>query len=98
MTLDGDVAPAQWLAQGFAERAVGWARTRSAPIAALAVLNEAAYRASIATASGHVCVRLSDIDWPEGVDGSEARERLLETGVVGTPTSPSNLPLILDDG
>ena len=97
MIADGDVVPALWLAQGFAEHAVTWARERDAPAPAIAVLKEAAYRTSIATASGHVCVRLHEIEWPQGIDGSTARDRLLETGVVGTPNAPSNLPLILDD-
>ena len=97
MTPDGDAAPAQWLAQGFAERAVAWARARGAPASALPVLAEAAYRTSLATASGHVCERLREIAWPEGVDEAAVRDCLLETRVVGTPRAPSNLPLILDD-
>jgi len=96
MIPDADAAPALWLAQGFAERAVTWARERDAPSPSVAVLKEAAYRTSIATASGHVCVRLHEIEWPEGVNESSARDRLLQTGVVGTPHAPSNLPLILD--
>ena len=98
MIPEGDVTPALWLAQGFAERAVTWARERDAPPPSVVVLKEAAYRTSVATASGHVCVRLHEIEWPEGVDASTARDRLLETRVVGTPQAPSNLPLILDDG
>jgi exodeoxyribonuclease V alpha subunit len=97
VTPEVDIAPAQWLAQGFAERAVTWARERNAPAPSLAVLREAAYRTSLATASGHVCARLVEIEWPDGVDGSGVRDRLLETRVVGTPEAPSNLPLVLDD-
>ena len=96
MTPDGDIVPAQWLAQGFAERATAWARERDAPPASLAVLKEAAYRTSLATASGHVCVRLGEIEWPDGVDGSGVRDRLLDARIIGTPEEPSNLPLILD--
>ena len=97
MMSENDVAPALWLAQGFGERAVAWARERDAPAASLAVLKEAAYRTSMATASGHVCVQLHEIEWPDRVDASVARDRLLATRVVGTTHAPSNLPLILDD-
>ena len=97
MTFDGDAAPVHWLAQGFAERAVDWARDRGAPAPALAVLAEAAYRTSLATASGNVCLRLREIEWPEDVEAATVRERLFETRVVGTPDAPSSLPLILDD-
>src|SRR6185437_14971988 len=91
------LAVEHWLAHGFAERVARWARERGAPKEALNVVQEAAYRTSAATSSGHVCVPLGEIEWPSGVDASNVRTRLLETQVVGTPAAAANLPLILDD-
>jgi exodeoxyribonuclease V alpha subunit len=96
MTPD-DLAPAHWLAQGFAERAVAWARERGAPETTLDVLRDAAYRTSAATASGHVCLQIRDVAWPDGLDEATARARLRESLVVGTAKTPANLPLVLDD-
>jgi exodeoxyribonuclease V alpha subunit len=97
MTPEADIAPEHWLAHGFAERVARWARERGTKNEALNLLQEAAYRTSVATSSGHVCVPLGEIEWPSGVDASTARNQLLETHVVGTPVAASNLPLILDD-
>ena len=97
MTPESDLAVEHWLAHGFAERVARWARERGAAKEALNVVQEAAYRTSAATSSGHVCVPLGEIEWPSGVDASNARTRLLETQVVGTPAAAANLPLILDD-
>jgi exodeoxyribonuclease V alpha subunit len=97
VTPDAEIAPAHWLAQGFAERAVAWSRGRAAPETALDVLREAAYRTSAATASGHVCLHIGDVTWPGGLDEATVRARLLESQVVGTADAPANLPLILDD-
>ncbi|HEX6794744.1 MAG TPA: exodeoxyribonuclease V subunit alpha [Casimicrobiaceae bacterium] len=97
MMPERDIAPEQWLAHGFAERVARWARERDAPKEAVNIVQEAAYRTSAATSSGHVCVPLGEIEWPSGADAVKARARLLETHVVGTPAVASNLPLILDD-
>ena len=97
MIPEADIAPEHWLAHGFAERVATWAHERGADKEAVNIVQEAAYRTSIATSSGHVCVPLGEIEWPSGVDAVNARARLLETHVVGTPVAPSNLPLILDD-
>ena len=96
MTPD-DIAPPQWLAHGFAERAVAWARERGAPETAFDVLREAAYRTSAATASGHVCLQTGDVAWAGGLDEATVRARLLESQVVGTAKAAANRPLILDD-
>jgi len=92
----GDLSPAHWLAHAFAERAVGWARERDAPESVLDVLREAAYRASAATTSGHVCVRLRDVAWPGDVDVATVRGWLLGSQVVATAEAPANLPLVID--
>jgi exodeoxyribonuclease V alpha subunit len=92
-----DIAPAHWLAHGFAERVVGWACEHDAPQTALDVLREAAYRTSAATAAGHVCLRLRDVEWSADVDAATVRARLLESHVVGMAEAPANLPLVIDD-
>jgi exodeoxyribonuclease V alpha subunit len=92
-----DIAPAQWLAEDFADRMVAWARERGAPTASLDVLHRAARETSIATASGHVCLRIGAVEWPDGLDEAGARARLLESRIVGTASAPANLPLVLDD-
>ena len=97
MIPEGDIAPEHWLAQSFAERTARWARERGATKEAVNVVQEAAYRTSVATSSGHVCVPLGEIEWPSAIDASTARHHLLETRVVGTSKAASNLPLILDD-
>jgi len=97
MISDADISPAHWLAHGFAERAVGWARERNAPEPVLDVLREAAYRTSAATASGHVCLPLRDVEWPGSLDAGTVRARLIESQVVGSAGAPANLPLVLDD-
>jgi exodeoxyribonuclease V alpha subunit len=96
MTPDANTGPAHWLAEGFADRAVAWTRERGAPQSALDVVRAAAYRTSTATASGHVCLLLHDVEWPGGLDAATIRTRLLESRIVGTADAPSNLPLVLD--
>jgi exodeoxyribonuclease V alpha subunit len=58
----------------------------------------AAYEVSLAVASGDVCVPLAAV--AAALDArlslAEAREMLLTSGIVGTPTNPGALPLILD--
>ena len=86
-----------WLALHFAQHAVRWARERDAPQSALGVLQTAAYHTSLATAAGNVCTQLSEIAFDDGADEATTRQRLLASGVVGTPASPGAMPLILDD-
>jgi exodeoxyribonuclease V alpha subunit len=97
VTPDGDFAPAAPLARGFAEFVSTWARKRGASSESLEVLQEAAYRTSVATSSGHVCLVLGEVEWPNGTDEATVRMRLLASRVVGTATAPENLPLVLDD-
>lgn len=97
MTPDGDFAPTLSLARGFSEFVSAWARKRGATAESVEVLQEAAYRTSLATSSGHVCLVLGEVEWPNGADEATVRTRLLETRVVGTATAPENLPLVLDD-
>jgi exodeoxyribonuclease V alpha subunit len=84
----------QALAQGFAARAVAWAREHGAPADALDVLRDAAYRLSLATTSGHVCLRLQAAGMAQAP--ALARATLLASRIVGTPEAPANRPLILD--
>jgi exodeoxyribonuclease V alpha subunit len=97
VTPDGDFAPAPSLARGFAEFVSTWARKRGASAESLEVLQETAYRTSLATSSGHVCLVLGEVEWPNGADEATVRTRLLESRVVGTATARANLPLVLDD-
>ena len=97
MTPEGEFAAAPSLARGFAEYASTWARERGASPESLEVLQEAAYRTSLAMSSGHVCLLLGEVEWPDAIDASAVRQRLLDSHVVGTPDATSNLPLILDD-
>ncbi len=96
MTPDADATPGHWLAEGFAEHAVGWARELGAPSASLDFLREAAYQVSRATTLGHLCIDLSDLEGARA-DTTDARRQLLASQVVGTASAPANLPLVLDD-
>jgi exodeoxyribonuclease V alpha subunit len=75
-------------------------RRSSSPTAhdtrALELLRRCAHATSLATSNGHVCVLLSDLATPEH-DAAALRTTLLNSGVVGTPSHPASLPLILDE-
>jgi exodeoxyribonuclease V alpha subunit len=62
----------------------------------LETLRRCAHATSLATSNGHVCVLLSDLATPDQ-DAATLRTTLLNSGVVGTPSHPASLPLILDD-
>jgi exodeoxyribonuclease V alpha subunit len=87
------------LAEGFALQVATWAQRQGADEAAVKVARRAAQALSLATGNGHVCLRLADLQTPGG-DGApslaELRRWLLDSAVVGTPQSPSALPMILD--
>ncbi len=87
------------LAEGFAVQVASWARRQGADEAAVLLAQRAAQALSLATGSGHVCLRLADLQAFAG-DGApslaELRCRLLDSAVVGTPQSPSARPMILD--
>ena len=92
--------PEQSLARAFADHILSWAQ-ETGDISALTadILKEAAWRVSMAVSSGDSCLFLDEIsashnEW----DADILRETLLGSGVVGTPESPGNSPLILDDG
>lgn len=92
------------LANGFAARVAAWARqiheARAEPLAkeTAQALYRAAWHASRATSTGHVCALLADIASEEGEPDTAAwRRLLLASGVVGTPAEPGACPLILDD-
>lgn len=92
--------PEQSLARAFAGHILSWARETGDMDALTAdILKEAAWRVSMAVSSGDSCLLLADIadshrEWPMDV----LRQGLLGSGVVGTPASPGNSPLILDGG
>lgn len=80
------------LLEAFAARAAAWSRGIGADAETAALAQRAAFAASLATSSGHVCAHLDALG-----DEPDARGRLLACGIVGTPAAPGALPLILDD-
>jgi exodeoxyribonuclease V alpha subunit len=60
------------------------------------ILRRCAHATSLATSNGHVCVLLSDLATPYH-DPATLRTTLLNSGVVGIPSHPASLPLILDE-
>ncbi|MEA5097402.1 MAG: exodeoxyribonuclease V subunit alpha [Burkholderiaceae bacterium] len=98
MTANNHSSPEQWLAEGFAEHAVAWAKECGAQPDALPLINRIAREVSLATSEGHVCVMLSDLaQQSPNLDGENMRRLLLSSGVVGTPEAPDTRPLILDE-
>ncbi|MCX7202030.1 MAG: hypothetical protein NTV17_07050, partial [Burkholderiales bacterium] len=103
----------EWLAAGFAEQVVQWARPHCASLSADALkrVGLAAHRLSLATSAGHVCLPLQDLITSD-LEGAHAnqpplrledlrledlRQALLDSGIVGTPQHPGACPMILDD-
>src|SRR5262245_19865036 len=95
---DGLMAPEQALAEGFARHVVQWARERGAPDRARDALHTAACAVSLATASGHVCAYLADVDQARDLFSEQRlRDALMESGIGGTAQAPDAKPLILDN-
>ena len=98
--------PEQTLARAFAQHVLAWAKDTGAfpdtgedHVTAFALLEEAAYRVSLAISSGDVCLLLDEMAGePGGPDMETLRLILLESGVVAPAGDPGNAPLILDDG
>jgi exodeoxyribonuclease V alpha subunit len=92
--------PPESLAEGFATHVVLWARERQAAPATWDIVYRAAYRTSLATSAGHVCIHLGEIGDAAHAGGTAdehaLRRLLLASGVVGTPEAPDSMPLILD--
>jgi exodeoxyribonuclease V alpha subunit len=93
----------QLLADGFARHASRWAAAQGADAATVAAAGHAATALSLAVSAGHVCLVLASLaaaapdgDAPIRLDVAGWREALLASGIVGTPTAPGALPLILD--
>lgn len=86
------------LARGFAAHAAAWARAQGARENAIAVVERAAERVSLATAQGHVCVPLAAVaqEFPE-MPLAELRAQFLASRIVGAPRDAEVLPLVLDD-
>ncbi|WAW09930.1 exodeoxyribonuclease V subunit alpha [Oxalobacter vibrioformis] len=91
--------PAELLADAFSAYVTTWAKERDVDETAQDWLCGLAYWLSMAVSTGHVCLPLEeqpDFDrWPPIAD---VRALLFESGLVGTPDAPGNLPLILDAG
>ena len=91
-------SPEQSLARAFADHIVSWARqTRELDDPIASMLKKAAWHVSMAVSSGNSCLLLDDLD--ENGDETDIgiiRQRLFDSGVVGTPDLPGNCPLVLD--
>lgn len=91
-------SPEQSLARAFAEHIVSWARqTRELDDSVAAMLKKAAWHVSMAVSSGDSCLLLDELD----ENGAETdigiiRQKLFDSGIVGTPDQPGNRPLVLD--
>lgn len=90
-----DVAGA--LAEGFARHIERWALAQAAPVDAATLAAHAARALSLAIDDGHVCVDLSELAAESAEPAATLRDRLLQSGVVGTPSATGALPLIIDD-
>jgi exodeoxyribonuclease V alpha subunit len=90
-------APETLLATGFAEHVLRWARDAGAPEPTWSTVRDGAYRASLATATGHVCTHIGELNGAVSDNDPAVRALLRESGLVGTPEAPGNLPLIVDD-
>ena len=102
-------APDAALAEGFARQVQRWATTRGATAPVAQAVAAAARAVSLATSAGHVCLDLAG--WVAEADAADGpidtpdvptrlarwRDRLLASGLVGTPMQPAGQPLILDD-
>ncbi len=95
--LGGGDPAAEFLARGFAERGVRWARDLGCDKQHLSVLRSAAYETSLATSNGHVCITLEELA-ATGISLSpdQLRSLLSNSGLVGRPDSPGANPFILD--
>ena len=89
--------PPGLLADAFAEHVRLWAQEQHADEQAMKWLPELARRLSLAVSAGHVCLPLEMVSGEENLPPSEdLRPILLASGLVGTPRSPGNLPMVLD--
>ena len=90
---------AEQLAQGFALHVEQWLRRQGCDAAQIDTLRHAARSVSLATSDGHVCLALTDVaaSMASAISVDALRSTLLGSGVVGTPSAPGSLPLILDE-
>jgi exodeoxyribonuclease V alpha subunit len=91
--------PAERLAEGFARHVERWAIALQHEAAALHTVRHAAYHASLATSTGHVCTTLDHLaDTVAPSQGmAEWRQALLASPLVGTPEQLGSKPLVLDE-
>lgn len=88
---------ARLLAEAFAAHAGEWSRRAGADAAAQTLAARAACEVSLATSAGHVCAHLDALGSAgEAGDAAALRDRLLASGIVGTPAASGTLPLIVD--
>ncbi len=81
-----------WLAEGFADHLLAWARRMNAPEASLESLRAAGRAVSLAIGSGHACIELREI----ATNPDDLRAALLASTMVGTADRPGASPLVLD--
>jgi exodeoxyribonuclease V alpha subunit len=89
----------QALAEGFASQITTWAQRHGTGAVAVQVARQAARALSLATAHGHVCLRLADLQalpCEHAATMDALRRGLLDSGVVGTPQDRSARPMVLD--
>ncbi|MDQ6618431.1 MAG: exodeoxyribonuclease V subunit alpha [Pseudomonadota bacterium] len=83
------------LAEGFANHVVRWMEQSGAPTSGVGLVRNAAWHLSIATASGHACIRLRDVAASDS-EVHALREALITSRVVGSAEAPGSAPLVLD--
>ncbi len=88
------------LAEGFAAQVRHWSLDSGASAATATAAGQAARQLSLATANGHVCLGLDELETADTGprDPNSWREALLASGVTGTPASRGAMPMIVDDG
>ena len=96
--MSAEITPARILAEEFSAQVQRWARQNDAAEAAVRAAGRAAYQVSMALAAGDVCVLLDEIAAATEIacGRQELANRLIASGIVGTPEERGAMPLILD--
>lgn len=89
--------PPDLLAEAFAVHVSLWARENNADEQATKWLPELARQLSLAVSAGHVCLPLETAQDDNHLPPATLRQNLLNSGLVGTPAAPGNLPMVLDE-
>lgn len=89
--------PPALLADAFASHVVLWAKEKNADEQAMKWLPELARQLSLAVSAGHVCLPLETMpEQDKQPPLAVLRKILLASGLVGSPGTPGNLPMVLD--